>query len=124
MSQETEQDLELRAWFTAARAHDEAMTPAFERVVHRSSAVPRRSWLVPVLALAGATAAAVFWLSARKPAVVPWGEGSAVDVAAWRSPTDVLLKGARLGWLGTVPRMSLDPNWMAAPSAGDTMNHN
>lgn len=125
MSHDTDQDLELRGRFTAVRVQDEATTPSFERVVHRSpSGAQRRGWLVPGLALAGAAAATVLWLSARKPAVVPWGEGSAVDVAAWRSPTDALLKGTRLGWLGTLPRMSPDPNWMAAPSAGDTVNRN
>ena len=118
-------DLDFRRRFAEVRSEDERTTPGFERILSRAPTRPRSPrWLVPAVALAGVAMVAAIWISNRRPAAAPWGDESAVDVAAWRSPTDALLKGTRLGWLGSVPRMTLDAGWLAVPDHGDTVNRN
>ncbi|MEO8448227.1 MAG: hypothetical protein ABI647_00465 [Gemmatimonadota bacterium] len=124
MTDQIDHEGELRSEFAALRSQEEAFAPGFERV--RSGAPRRRpaprSWLVPSVALASAAVVAAVWLAVRKPAVTPWGEGSAVDVAAWRSPTDALIRGTDVGWLDTVPSLRSGPAWTTAPSPADSVN--
>ena len=91
---EHDSEREIARLFQSQREADEALAPPFEEIVHRPA---RRARSVRSLRLIAATAsvlvvaALVLLLHPARP-FVPATESDAAALAAWKAPSDALLK--------------------------------